>query len=347
MRVSQPARLFPWGSNQPTTTQRLVVALLISTLAAAIHYFHTAAIGGISDFTALWFGSRVLSLGQNPYALIGPHKLIDLPAPLVYPAPALVAISPLTLLPFRLAGTVFVFVSAGLLGFGATRDGWQRLPIFASVAFVTSAELGQWSMLMTAAIFIPALCFFSTAKPHAFVPIVVSSTKRATWVWGAIGSIVLVTASFLLLPSWPLDWWRFVSTLDFYRAPIASFGGLAIGLVLIRWRRPEAWLIFVAACMPQSWYAYNGLILLAIAASFREASILSLTSSAGWVIAYLYFAGDWRSAETRAVMENVLVALCYLPATMLVLRRPNVGPGPLSISWLRSVVRRDEKRAGS
>lgn len=319
--------------------QRLAVALLISTIAAAIHYFHSAAIGGISDFTSLWFGSRLLSLGQNPYVLIGPLKLIGLPSPLVYPAPALVAIYPLTLLPFRLAGTVFVFISAGLLAFGATRDGWQRLPIFASVAFVTSAELGQWSMLMTAAVFMPALSFFSTAKPQAFLPIVASSPKRATWIWAAIGTMILFAASFLLLPNWPLAWWRFVSTTDFLRVPIASFGGLAICLVLIRWRRAEAWLVFIAACMPQSWYAYNGLILLVVATTFREASILSLTSSAGWVIAYLYFVGDWRSAETRSVMESVLVALCYLPATMLVLRRPNVGPLPLSISWLGSVVR--------
>jgi hypothetical protein len=87
--------------------------------------------------------------------MIGPDKLIDLPSPVFYPAPALVAMIPFTALPVRLAGALFVFVSAALLAFGATRDGWHMLPLFPSVAFMTSSRLGQVSAFMCAALYIP------------------------------------------------------------------------------------------------------------------------------------------------------------------------------------------------
>ena len=341
---SPRTRLFPWGSNQPTTVQRLLVSLLIGVAAAAVHYFHAALSGGLSDFTGLWYGSRLLSAGQNPYLLIGPHRLIGLPSPLYYPAPALVSVLPLTILPYHLAGTVFVLVSAALLTFGATRDGWQRLPIFPSVAFLTSAELGQWSILMTAAVFIPALSFLSIAKPQASLPVIAASSDRTTWVAAIGGGLILLAISFALLPGWPMAWWQLLSSTTYFSAPIATPGGVAIALVLLRWRRPEAWLVFVAACMPQTWYPYNGLILLIVASSYTEACVLSLLSSAGWVIAYLFFVGEWRSEGTRSVLQGVLIALCYLPATVMILRRPNTGPPALWFGAFQSVLQRRRAR---
>ena len=90
--------------------------------------------------------------------------------------------------------------------------------------------------------------------------------------------------------------------------------------------------MFVAACLPQTWYPYNGLILLVVAATYREASVLSLVSSAGWILAFLIADGKPRSPETRAIMSAMLIAACYLPATIVVLRHSNVGPTPY---WMR------------
>ncbi len=329
-------RGFPWGSNRPTINQRLIVALVIGVIGAVVHYVRSADNGGLSDFSTVWYGARFLLDGQNPYALIGPHRMIGLPSYLLYPAPALVVVMPLTLLPAHWAGTIFVLVSATLLGFGATRNGWHLLPIFPSVAFLMSAQMGQWSILMTAAFFLPALTFLSVAKPQASIPVLASSETRAAWVFALVGAVVTVSASFVLLPGWASEWWHVVASTDYFRVPIASFEGIAVVLVLLRWRRPEAWLVFVSACLPQTWYPYNSLILLVVAATYREACGLSLISSVGWLIAYFFFVGEWRSEETRIVLHRVLIALCYLPSALIILGRPNEGPTPFWLAWLTS-----------
>jgi hypothetical protein len=316
----------------PTAVQRILVALAIASVAAAMHYSGNASDGGLSDFSILWYGSKVLAEGGNPYDLIGPHRSIDLPSSVFYPAPALVALMPFALIPSRLAGTVFIFLSAALLVYGATRDGWHRLPIFPSVAFMTSARQGQLSAFICAALFIPALSFFSVAKPQASLPILAAARSVRPWLLAIAGGILFTLISFLLLPNWPAAWWKSLAAADYFRPPIMTIPGAFIALVLLRWRRPEAWLVFVAACLPQTWYPYNGLILLTIGATYRESAVLSLVSSSGWLITYGWLIEEWRSPETRAVMQLMLILLGYLPAVILVLRRKNEAPTPI---WLR------------
>jgi hypothetical protein len=318
----------------PTKIHRLLVALPIAAAAAAMHFFAAGRNGSLSDFSILWFGSRVLASGGNPYSMIGPHSAIDLPSAVFYPAPALVATMPFTLIPVQFAGTVFVFISAALLAFGVTRDGWHRLPIFPSVAFMTSARLGQVSSLMCAALFIPALTFFSVVKPQASIPILGASSRSREWIIAATGAAVLTAISFAMFPEWPGEWWNTLSKADYFRPPIMTLPGALTGLVMLRWRRPEGWLVFLAACLPQTWYPYNGLILLTVAATYREASLLSLTSSLAWLVTYAFLVGEWRSPETRAVMQNVLIGFGYLPAVLVILRRPNIGPEPFWVRWL-------------
>jgi hypothetical protein len=326
-RALNPGR-FPWGSNNPTLSERILVALVIAAAAAAVNYFRAAEKGGVSDFTPVWYGAKMLMHGENPYLLIGPHRLIQTPTPLVYPAPAFVTVIPLTVLSFPAAGAVFVFLSTALLAWGITADGWHRLPIFPSVAFLTSAQLGQWSILMTAALFIPAVAFIAVAKPQASLPIVGSTSSRRIVIAAAIGGVILIATSFALLPDWPVEWLKLVGSTDYFTPPILRMGGILVALVLVRWKRREAWLVFIAACLPQTWYPYNGLLLLAVAETYREACFLSLFSSAAWMAVYLFVPGQMRSEETRATWSAVLLATSYLPAVIIVLRRPNRGPSP-------------------
>lgn len=329
-------KLFPWGDNRPTRAQRVLVALLIASIAASMQYFVPAGGRSPSDFSPLWHGAKALLAGQDPYALIGPEKTLDLPSAVNYPAPALLLVSPLTVFPEILAGTLFVFISSALLAFGATRAGWQLLPIFPSIVFMTSARIAQWSILMTAVVFIPLLGFIGIAKPTASFPAIASSSRRSALVAAAAGFVVLVGASLLIAPSWPARWWAVVQDVDYFQPPILTLRGAAIALVLLRWRREEAWLVFLAACMPQTWYPYNGLMLLAVARTYREACFLSLLSSAGWLVCYQYFVGGFRSEETRFAMQSCLIAVGYLPAVLLVLGRPNIGPGPAWLEWISS-----------
>jgi hypothetical protein len=101
------------------------------------------------------------------------------------------------------------------------------------------------------------------------------------------------------LPDWPREWLKLIGSTDYFTPPILRVGGVLVALVLVRWRRQEAWLIFIAACMPQTWYPYNGLLLLAVAATYREACVLSLFSSASWMAVYLFVPGEMRSEQTR------------------------------------------------
>lgn len=325
---------FPWGSNRPTRFQRIAVATVIGCIATAMHYSGTGNNGGLSDFSILWHGSRALLTGSDPYLVIGPNRPVNLPSPVFYPAPALVAAAPFIVFPMRVAGAVFVFVSAWLLAFGVTRTGWQLLPIFPSVAFMTSSRLGQWSTIIAASLYIPVLASLAVVKPQASLPILSASTRWRTYLYAAIGGVVLTAIAFALLPGWPASWMSSLGSTDYFRPPLSTIAGALIALVLLRWRRPEAWLVFTAACLPQTWYPYNGLILLTVARTYREASVLSLVSSMGWLAAYAWFIGEWRSAETRVVMQNVLIAFGYLPAVIAILRRPNEGPNPVWMSWL-------------
>lgn len=318
---------FPWTSRAPTLQQRIVVAVLIGLGAAAIHYFRP---GGyrLSDFSVVWYASRSLADGLDPYQLVGPHLQFDLPSPVFYPAPALVAAMPFTLLPVELAGTAFVFVSAAVLAFAVTRESWYLLPLFPSLPFLTSARLGQWSIILTAAVFMPIVAVLSIAKPQASLPAIVSSTKRATWIAAIAGGILLVIVSLMLLPSWPTEWLSLIRTTEYFAPPIASIFGIPIALVLLRWKRPEAWLVFTSACLPQTWYPYNCLILLTVALTYREACGLSLLSSAGWLLTLGFFSGEWRGTQTRTAMQLTMLAVGYLPVLVLILRRPNEGPLP-------------------
>jgi hypothetical protein len=327
---------FPWAAGAPSGRARLLFSLAIGLFGAALHYLKAGPDGGLSDFSGLWYGADAMLRGQNPYDMIGPGERIDLPSNLYYPAPALVAVMPFLLLPADVAGTLFVFLSAALLAFGMTADGWYRIPMLLSVPFLTAARLGQWSTLMTAAVFLPALAFFSIAKPQASLPVVAGSVTRLTWAFATAGALILVALSFALLPSWVGAWTGEIAGSEFFRAPIVSAGGAFIAVVLLRWRRPEAWLVLMSACLPQTWYPYNALILLVVAATYREACVLSLASSFAWLAAYYYAPGEIRSAETQEMFRNVAIASGYLPATIAVLRRKNEGPSPV---WLRTIMK--------
>jgi hypothetical protein len=274
----------------------------------------------------------MIASGQNPYLLIGPHKLIDIPTPIVYPVPAFVALLPFTIFSYHLGGALFVAISSALLAWGATFDGWHRVPIFVSITFLTSARLGQWSILMTAAYYVPAMAFFAIVKPQASAPVVAAAKAVSSLGWALLGAACLIAISFVLFPGWPVEWWKVAGQSAYFVPPIARVGGPAIALVLLRWRRRETWLVFIAACLPQTWYPYNGLILLVVAETYREACFLSLTSSLAWIGILGFFDGPARSSGIQMLWGATLVATSYLPAVLLILRRPNEGGGPW---WLR------------
>ena len=200
--MAADAHGFPWGKGTPSVSKRIVFAIAVGLVAFAMHYFRPSGNGGMSDFSGVWYGSGMLLHGNNPYPVIGPGRAIDLPSYLYYPGPALVAVAPFTLLPVGLAGAVFIFISAALLAYGATRDSWYLLPIFVSVPFMNAARLGQWSIILTAALFLPLLAFLSAAKPQTSLPVLFGAKSSKTLLFAALGAVLLTAVSFIMLPGW-------------------------------------------------------------------------------------------------------------------------------------------------
>jgi hypothetical protein len=321
---------WPWGENKPTPRRRLIVSAAIALVSCVVFYvihFANPSAGPDSpmhsDFSLIWYGAEFIRSGQNPYELIGPGLQIESQWNALYPATAYVLAIPLTLLGEKWASVVFAGLSSFLLVFGATRGSWHRLPMFASAAFITGMILGQISVLMAAILFLPLLAVVSCAKPQVALPLVITSRRRLL-IAGA-GGLVVLALTLVLLPGWPGQWFSLVQASSHLRPPIVNFGGPLIMLVLLRWRRPEAWIIAVMALMPQTWYPYNWIVLLALADNYREAGIISIFSSIG-ALAGEYAVYGLSTAEVSRIGGAFAVAFAFLPATLMVLRRPNVRP---------------------
>lgn len=116
------------------------------------------------------------------------------------------------------------------------------------------------------------------------------------------------------------------------RPPLTQTGGFLIPLVLLRWRRKEAWLIMAMALLPASWGWYNVVALITVAATWHEAIALSALSTAGSLISGFIPMGDLDTFYR--VTGAMLVASAYLPAVAVVLKRPNKGETPFWVAWL-------------
>jgi hypothetical protein len=241
---------------------------------------------------------------------------------------------PFTWLPELLAAAAFVGVSAGLLAFAITSGGWYRLPLFLSSAFVIAVRGAQWSPLMTAALCIPALAWVLAAKPNLGLVLFAYARSSRSLKIALIGGALLVLLSLAFLPSWPVDWMSNVRSSDQFTILITRGGGVFVLLALLRWRRPEARLIVALACVPQTAYWYEALPLLLVPATFRESLSLSLVSSLGFVLER-HLVGNQPDVAYQDV-GTLMIASVYLPATLLVLLRPNTGELP---DWIRPKAR--------
>jgi hypothetical protein len=315
---------------------RIRVALAIAVLSALLFYFERLREpGGHSDFGQVWFGARALFHHANPYDLIGPGRAFEWLWPLFYPAPALLVAMVFAWMPEMLAATMFVGISAGLLGFALTADGWYRLPLFLSSAFVIAVRAAQWSPLMTAALCIPGLAWVLAAKPNLGLVLVAYTRSSKALMIGLIGGLILVLVSLVVIPSWPQSWTSNIRSVDQFTIPITRWGGVFVLLALLKWRRPEARLIVALACVPQTAYWYEALPLLLVPATFRESLMLSLFSSFGFILER-FLVGFAPNVPFQDV-GSLMIAFVYLPATMLVVGRPNVGEAP---EWITAVGRR-------
>jgi hypothetical protein len=226
----------------------------------------------------------------------------------------------------------FGAASGALLAWAVTKDGYQRLPLFLSPAYLWCVATGQWGALLMAAALMPALGWVATVKPTLGLAMLSYRPSRL-----ALALCVLVMAvSLTVRPTWVAEWLHATSQeRGNYDVPItATIAGPLILAALLRWRRPEARLLVLMACVPQSFFFYDQVPLWLVPATFGQTALLTAVA---WVgrLAYGAEVAPLLAATPRdfppvpvlaAIAKPYIVALIYLPCVLLVLRRPNQAP---------------------
>ena len=309
---------------EPTRGRRWLVAVVIGVASAAITVARfTKYPDRPLDFLQVWFGAGAMLRGANPYELVGPGLEFDWPWRLFYPATAMVAAMPLSILPAIVAIALFVVVSGTLLAYGVSERGWHRLYLFCSMPYLVAILVAQWSPLLTAALVLPPLAVLLVAKPNLGLAFLVATESRRVQLFAIAGGVGLTVISLVFHPSWPLDWLRWLSEGQ-QRPAITRLGGPLILLALLRWRRQEARLIVALACVPQYAYWYEVLPLMLVPTTRVETMAYSLVTSLGWIVEHMLVAPP-TEVEINRQVGALMVLFAYLPAVYLVLRRPNEG----------------------
>jgi hypothetical protein len=320
---------------------RVIIALAVAFASVAILAFDSVARpDAVPDFDHVWFAARAMLEGRDPYQLIGPGREYNWPWRLYYPLTAPTSILPLALLPLTVARVLYVAVPAGLLAFLLTRDGFGRLPLFLSGAFLYSVKTAQWGPLLLCSLIFPWFGFFCAAKPNLGLGILAGARSFPALARMLAGAAALVILSLIVQPQWPRRWLDVIAQAPQPLSVLSLVGGPILLLALLRWRRWEARMLLIFALVPQTSGAVGTLALLLVPRSFRAVTVLAILSYAP--IFYAPQTGQtieqWAYRETFATMVAV-----YLPVLWIVLKMPNRGPLPARLeafaerlpAWIR------------
>jgi len=304
---------------------RIVIGLAAGVWGIALALLRGRNVDDIKDFDQAWHAARGLLAGVNPYDVVGPGRTFEWEWPLLYPLPAVLIAVPFSFVELPVARMLFVAVSSALLAFALSREGYHRLVVFVSMAYLLAAVVAQWEILLSAAAILPFAGWALAAKPNVGLALFAAYPRKQA----LVGLIAIVTISLVIMPSWPGEWWKAIANATHIRPPITYAGGLFLLLALLRWRRPEARLLAVLACTPHNIAPYALIPLFLIPATLAESLILAWCT---WIAKLMLDAsrhGPWDSYDQMfAANGTFFVPLVYLPALVMVLRRPNEGDVP-------------------
>jgi hypothetical protein len=310
---------------RPTLSKRLIASAAIALVAAAISAYGVHAHGGkASDFTWFYRAGAAIVAGQSPYAAIDSTGPYPYNAGFYYTMPAAMLAVPFSLGDIEVNKVLWSAMLAGVLAFGLTRDGYWRLPLLMSFPMVWASRAGQWAPLAMAAVYVPSLSCLAVGKPTLGLAVFAGFPSRRFVAWAAVAGVASLAVSL----RWPVEYLREVQarTVGDYRIPIATlpFGPLLL-LGATRWRRADARVLLTMSLLPQTMLFYDQLLLGVVAKTFRQALIFGLWSYLPIAIApFLPKPTDGSTAASAGIFAQLIVATYYIPALLLVLRRPNV-----------------------
>jgi hypothetical protein len=247
----------------------------------------------------------------------GPRYGID--GPFLYPLPAVVLAVPLARLDVTIASAVFIAASTALMAFGLSAAGWWRLTALAAPPYVLALYATNWSPLILGAATIPWLRGLVVAKPNLGLMVFAAWPRWSTVISGAL----LLGVSLLLVPEWPVDWLSHVRAETIPHYPPLRWELGAVGLLgLLRWRTSEGRLLAAFTLTPVSVFPYDFLMLWLIPRTRGEMAALT---TCAWLAAPVMIGIE---ENTTWVVRFVLVLGMVVPATVIVLRHPNLGAAP-------------------
>jgi hypothetical protein len=277
------------------------------------------------DFDQNYAAARFLREHRNPYQLIGPGREFHWPWPLFYPLTAAVVALPLTLFSMWLAPLVVAGVGAAAFAF-ALQQSKQGTPFrylaFLSKPFLVAIVTGQMSCLLASAFVLTPFASLAAVKPNIGAAIVAARADRRSILVALAGGAIVLAISLALQPTWIPQWIEAVRSDPFRIPAIARPAGFLLMLALLRWRRPEARLLFALAIVPQTLFIYDTLPLFFIPRRASEAIALLALSHFAFLMALRQPNVPDVNAEIM-VMGNWIVWCLFLPALVMVLVRPN------------------------
>ena len=322
------------------TRQRLVLSVALGCIAGLMTARESARVAGPRDFGQVWFAARSILHGVDPYPLVGPGLTYDWSSPLVYPVTAALVAVPFAPFPQPIASLLFAAVGGALFAWALMEFGYGPVFGFFSFAVREAAAAAQWSLLFSASFVLAPISLVLAAKPTIGAVFFLARPRRAA----IVGAIVLCTVAFVVQPRWVADWIDAVQRYVAQGAPnrpyraIVSFpGGFLPLFCLARWRRPEARLLAAHVCVPITLMAYETVPLFLVPRTFWEAAVLVGCSFAQHRLTMAVTPVPWTHERMTATSGVLFVLLLYLPAMVMVLRRPNIGPVP---QWLEKRIER-------
>jgi hypothetical protein len=278
--------------------------------------------GVISDWDPTWVGTQALLRGEGPYEAI---QVPPWPNWLLYPLPALVVTAPFTFIPLPLARGLFVALGTAAFTFVITRRARWTLYFLISGAMLWSWMVVQWAPLLMAVALTPALSWLLAVKPTLGFALWSGWPNRQA----VIGGLLFVGITLLIRHTWIQEWLASVSKTP-HSPHLLRPGGFLMLLGLLRWRRPEGRLLAALSLVPQTTALYETLPLALLCHNRPQAAAFATLTMLAHLLFLLGPQGPWPvGAEYQ---WWVLLALVYLPAIGLVLRRPNEAGSDWS--WL-------------
>lgn len=258
--------------------------------------------GADHGFIDLWlaYGSaQKLLAGQDPYSFPTDGWPSN-------PLTTVLVMVPFASMPLETASAIIFGISTGLLVYGMLSNGelW-RLWTLLSFPYVFNMILAQWSPLMLAILFLPALYPAILIKPHIGLGIGITHFT----IWRAIVTGLLFGLTFLVDYDWLRSWSNQLGNYDGF-IPFFIFPGAVIVVLAVLFIKSPRGRYFILFCFTPQRLWYDQLMLWWIPQSKRSMIWLTFLS---WIIGILFFAA--RAGFGQRPGHPVFVMLTiFLPA---------------------------------